>query len=152
MLAREDFASELFGSQHRVTGITGDLTGGVLRALQSCSPHLRSPPASFHLHSPWQRAGVLLVVYSTAQRCSALPRNSSSEQERPVRSAVLIWSSSAGYTPQRPWPLRRTPTAWNDRARAQCSQYPGSAHLTAEYRPPMQAYGAARSEFDRAAP
>jgi hypothetical protein len=24
MLAREDFASELFGSQHRVTGITGD--------------------------------------------------------------------------------------------------------------------------------
>ena len=48
--------------------------------------------------------------------------------------------------------LRRTPTAWNDRARAQCSQYPGSAHLTAEYRPPMQAYGAARSEFDRAAP
>ena len=117
----------------------------------SCSPHLRSPPASFHLHSPWQRAGVLLVVYSTAQRCSALPRNNSSEQERPVRSAVLIWSSSAGHTPQRPWPLRRTPTAWNDRARAQCSQYPGSAHLTAEYRPPMQAYGAARSEFDRAA-
>ena len=117
MLAREDFASELFGSQHRVTGITGDLTGGVLRALQSCSPHLRSPPASFHLHSPWQRAGVLLVVYFTAQRCSALPRNSSSEQERPVRSAVLIWSSSAGHTPQRPWPLRRTPTAWNDRAR-----------------------------------
>ena len=35
MLAREDFASELFGSQHRVTGITGDLTGGVLRALQA---------------------------------------------------------------------------------------------------------------------
>jgi hypothetical protein len=67
------------------------------------------------------------VAYSTAQRCSALPRNSSSEQERPVRSAVLIWSSSAGHTPQRPWPLRRTPTAWNDRARAQCSQYPGSA-------------------------
>src|SRR4030095_11093265 len=68
-------------------------------------------------HSPWQRAGGLLVVYFTAQRCSALPRNSSSEQERPVRSAVLIWSSSAGHTPQRPWPLRRTPTAWNDRAR-----------------------------------
>src|SRR4029453_2134159 len=66
-------------------------------------------PASFHLHSPWQRAGVLLVAYSTAQRCSALPRNSSSEQERPVRSAVLIWSSSAGHTPQRPWPLRRPP-------------------------------------------
>src|SRR4030095_9246731 len=81
-------------------------------------------PASFHLHSPWQRARVLLVAYSTAQRCSALPRNSSSEQERPVRSAVLIWSSSAGHTPQRPWPLRRRPTAWNDRARAQCSPYP----------------------------
>jgi hypothetical protein len=81
------------------------------------------------------------VVYSTAQRCSALPRNSSSEQERPVRSAVLISSSSAGHTPQRPWPLRRTPTAWNDRARAQCSQYPGSARLTAEYRLPMPADG-----------
>jgi hypothetical protein len=89
------------------------------------------------------------VVYSTAQRCSALPRNSSSQQERPVRSAVLIWSSSAGPTPQRPWPLRRTPTPWNDRARAQCSQYPGSAHVTAENRLLTPADGAARSEFDR---
>ena len=57
------------------------------------------PPCLISLHSPWQRAGVLLVVYSTAQRCSALFRNSSSEQERPVRSVVLIWSSSARVRP-----------------------------------------------------
>src|SRR5262245_36084546 len=86
--------------------------GGYSCVLQSCSPPLHpcliSPPLT------WQRATVLLVVYSNAQRCSALPRNGSSEQEHPVRSTVLIWSSSAGHTPQRPWPLRRTPTAWND--------------------------------------
>src|SRR5262249_39750176 len=53
-------------------------------------------PASFHLHSPWQRAGVLLVVYSTAQRCSALPRNSSSEQE--IASSYLEFERRA-YSP-----------------------------------------------------
>jgi hypothetical protein len=72
--------------------------GWVLRALQSCSPHLRSPPASFHLHSPWQRAGVLLVVYSTAQRCSALPRNSSSEQDWEIGSSYLEFERRA-YSP-----------------------------------------------------
>jgi hypothetical protein len=61
MLAREDFASELFGSQHRVTGITGDLPVGYspYKAAHRIFVH---PPTSFHLHSPWQRAGVLLVV------------------------------------------------------------------------------------------
>src|SRR5262245_15556319 len=68
----------------------------VLRVLQSRSPPLRSPPASFYLHSPWQRAGVLLVVYSTAQRCSALPRNSSSEQE--IASSYLEFERRA-YSP-----------------------------------------------------
>ena len=54
------------------------------------------------------------MVYSTAQCCSALPRNSSSEQERPVRSVVLIWSSSARV---RPSAALRTFRAGSDRLR-----------------------------------
>ena len=67
MLAREDFASELFGSQHRVTGITGDLTGGVLRALQTAHrlfvpPCLISPPLTVAA----SRSFACGVLYRTA--------------------------------------------------------------------------------------
>jgi len=70
----------------------------------------------------------IVLPHSAVQR---YPRNSSSEQECPVRLAVLFRVQRSSV---------RT-----------CSQYPGSAHLTSEYRPPTTTDGAARSEFDRGA-
>jgi hypothetical protein len=58
-----------------------------------------TPPASFHLHSAWQRAGVLCgVLYRTA--LFSATRDSSSEQERPreIASSYLEFERRA-YSP-----------------------------------------------------
>jgi len=95
-----------------------------------------------------------LIVVVTQRPVVSVYNNGAGPVPKQVASRRGVNGGNQRRPPFSPTTVAPSPNAygWNDRARAQCSQYLGSAHLTAEYRPPMQAYGAARSEFDRAAP
>jgi hypothetical protein len=74
----------------RNTTLVGTPRPTKLLTASSFTPYLISLPLT------WQRARVLLVGYSTAQRCLALPRNSSSAQA--IGSSYLEFKRRA-YSP-----------------------------------------------------